>query len=205
MQGTKMQLVHEALEEAILNLQLFNANASKTRYLVSIIRFGANAKTIAGPCKPGEITSSEICKMLDASEGNTNMADGLREAKKVVEVSLKTIADDHTVSQERCPGPLVLMLTDGVFTGENPIAAAQELHAVRTPAEPVSVYVGGVDFPPEAEEGMYAVATSGHFMRLVPADIPAFFAEAVHTLMEEATQDPSSFATVSPGAPPSMI
>lgn len=178
MAGARMQKVHEAIHETVMYLQASNCGVNKTRYLVSVIRFGDSAENIAGPCKPEDLNSSAICAMLPSSDGKAELAEGLRMAKKDLEVSLRTIAADAMVEPKLCPGPLVLVITSGIYTGGSPLLASRQLSDVTTPNEPVSVIVMAAGAPQGTESDMMRCASRTElFMQLCPEDIPSFFAE----------------------------
>lgn len=169
--------VTAAVQDVIIGLQVANQNASLSRFIVNLAKFGDDVTPLASAGAPEDINVDELTFVADS--GTTEIAKGLEWAAQAVEAGLARARRAPNYDESAAPNPLVVLISDGANSGPDPAPAVSRLLAIPFQGGGIDFVTCGVELDSASEALMKQWASRSDLSVNISADKLREFIAAV--------------------------
>lgn len=182
MEGEKAKQATAALQDMVIQMQSGNLNASGSRFLVNVAKFGDRPTPIALAAMPKEV---DLGRLTFAGEsGKTDIPAALAWAADAVSQALERCRHNPLYREAESPTPLVVVFSDGANTGGDVAPAAAALKSIQFHSGPIDVVACAIGLEPNDFPIMQAIASRPDLaINIDPAKLGDFIAEVGATVL----------------------
>ena len=182
--GPKNEQATSATKQLVMTMQSWNqgrTQATGSRYILNIAKFGSSTTSIAEAAKPEGVSLHDL--VFAADSGGTEMPEALTWASQAVQKALAECRKIPGYTEEASPNPLVLFFSDGENTGGDVGPAAKALKAIPFVGGSVDVVAIGIGMDQKDFPIMEGIASRPELaVNIDPAEVAEFIAEVGATL-----------------------
>jgi uncharacterized protein YegL len=182
MEGEKARQATAALQDMLLQMQSSNLNASGSRFLVNVAKFGDQPMPITVAAKPNEVDLSSL--IFAGESGKTDIPAALTWAAGAVGEALERCRKDALYREAESPTPLVVLFSDGANTGTDVGPAAAALKAIQFQSGFIDVVACAIGMEPSDFPVMQTIASRPELaINIDPSKLGDFIAEVGATIL----------------------
>ena len=182
MEGDKARQATAAMQDMVIQMQSSNLNASGSRFLVNVAKFGDRPTPIAVAAKPSEVDLSVL--NFGAESGKTDIPAALAWGTQAVTAALDRCRKDPLYREDESPTPIVVFFSDGANTGGDVGPAAAALKSIPFHVGQIDIVACAIGMEPGDFPIMQAIASRPDLaVNIDPAKLGDFIAEVGATVL----------------------